>query len=747
MEVVKLLLDNGADPNSCPGKLGYLRPLHCAMLNLHLGSAQVTTQLLLDAGADIDSLTYVAFQTPLFLAIEAGSTQLCQFLLEKGANVHSQDVKQQTCLHVASQAGNRDVVEVLLQYGADINALQSGRNALYCAACEDHQGVVNVLLNFGASAEAKVIQQAQALHRACRRGHTRTLRRLLQYGIDIEVVDVDRSTALHIAVQKGDETMVRLLLEHEARIEAFDIGHLTALHHAVTQRQYHMIMLLLDNGANIEARRVDGSTPLALAALDGWVIAVKLLVSKGANVHAVRNDGSSVLHCGALGGDLEVVSFLLHHKADPQAVCNDKFSVLHWAVLRDGCSRTAIKVLLELGIVTDPLQLVHPGCFRIPDSSSTAARQKIIEVLITQGADLTLSNRYGETVLHLAVRSLQLADFLIEAAVDLDAVDIEGRTALHRAAELGCSAVVDRLVHAGSDVNRRTLLGQTPLHRSFFVRSQGPSDNRLRTVRSLLNRGADTELPDFFGEKCSDWVSRMSYNVGLAAPARFDGIRHPKPLPSIPIENFERLHAAIVAVAGILLDLEESVQRTTELPITHMWLQILGHLLIMADENEEASTALGQTISESSFRTVAGSIDWVCPCDQSKASREAEYFLSGYLFGCCSCLRVSLCSFCLEGLTYEENRTKKTTATCAGHFSVEISRTDRRSRPPGVVNQQLESRAQWLDRLLRTYSCYKTLPCPTSSVGLENDTEMPDARKTQQPDSMLRWMMGISATS
>ena len=746
VELVKLLLDNGADPNSCPGKNGYLRALHCAMLDPEWVTAQATTQLLLDAGADIDSLTNVGCQTPLSLAVEAGSTQLCQFLLEKGANVHSQDVKQKTCLHVASQTGNRDVVEALLQYGADITALQSGRNALYCAAREDHQGVVDVLLNFGASAEAKVLQQAQALHRACRRGHTRTLRRLLQYGIDIEVVDVDRSTALHIAVQNGDETMVRLLLEHEARIEAFDIEHLTALHHAITQRQYYMITLLLDNGANIEARRVDGSTPLALAALDGWVIGVKLLVSKGANVHAVRKDGSSVLHCGALGGDLEVVSFLLHHKANPQSVCDDKSYVLHWAVLRDGCSRTAIKVLLELGIVSDPLQLVHPGCFKMLNSSSTAARQKIIEVLIERGADLTLSNGCGETVLHLVVKSLQLVDFLIKAAVDLDVVDIEGRTALHRAAELGCSAVVTRLVHAGSDVNRRTLLGQTPLHRSLIVRSQGPSDNRLRTVKSLLNSGADTELPDLFGERCSDWVSRMSYNVGLAPQVCFDAVRHPKPLPSIPIENFKRLHAAIVTVAGILLDLENSVQRSIELPVTHMWLQILGHTLIMADASEEASTALAQTISESSFRTAAGRIDWVCPCDQSKAPQEAEYFLSGYLFGCCSCFTVSLCLFCLEGLTYEETRTRKTTATCIGHFSVERLMADRRRRPPGVVNQQLETRTQWLKRLLRTYDCDRVLPCPNSSVALGNDKEIFERRKIKQPVSMLQRMMGISAT-
>ena len=747
VEVVKLLLNNGAAANASPGRNGHLRALHCAMLNPKCETAQAITQLLLDAGADIDSLTNVACRTPLFLAIEVGSTQMCQFLLAKGANVHSRDRKQRTCLHLASRTGNRAIVEVLLQYGADINALQSERNALYCAAREGHQGVADVLLNFGGSAEAKVIQRAQALHYASRRGHTRTVRRLLQYGIDVVAVDVNRSTALPIAVQNGHEDVARLLLEHEARIEAFELRHLTALHHAVAWRQYTMISLLLDFGADIEARRVDGSTPLALAALNGWFLGVELLVNKGADIHAVRNDGSSVLHCGALGGDLEVVLFLLHRNADPQAVCNDKFSVLHWAVLRDGCSRTAIKVLLDLGIAFETVQFVHPGCFGMPDSSSIAARQEIIKALTTRGADLTLANRYGETVLHLAVRSLQLVECLIEAAIDLDAVDFEGRTALHRAAELGCTAVVNRLLGAGSDVNRRTLLGQTPLHRSIFVRSQGPSDNRLRTVKTLLDSGADPEISDLFGQRCTNWMSRMSYNVCLAPRELFDGARRPKPLPSIAIESFERLHAAIVIVVGNLLDLEQSVQWTTGLPVTHMWLQILGHMLIMADEKEEASTALGQTIYESSVKNAAGSIDLTCLCDQSKTLGKAGPFLSGYLFGCDSCSSVPLCSFCLEGLTYEETMTGRTAATCAGQFSVERRTADRYRRPQGVVNQQLETRAQWLDRLFRIYNCHRDLQCPPNSVAIRDNVETSDGDGGQQTNTMLTRMMRIFTTS
>ena len=82
-------------------------------------------------------------------------------------------------------------------------------------------------------------------------------------------------------------------------------------------------------------------------------------------------------------------------------------------------------MLLDFGIALEPLQLVHPGCFGMPDSSPIAERQDIIVVLITRGADLTLASWYGETLLHLPVKSLQPVDFLIDAAIDLDAVDIE----------------------------------------------------------------------------------------------------------------------------------------------------------------------------------------------------------------------------------------------------------------------------------------------------------------------------------
>ena len=144
------------------------------------------------------------------------------------------------------------------------------------------------------------------------------------------------------------------------------------------------------------------------------------------------------------------------------------------------------------------------------------------------------------------------------------------------------------------------------------------------------------------------------------------------------------------------------MQRTIELLVTQIWLQNPGHMLIIDDASEEASTTFAQTISESSLRTAARRVDLVCPCDQSKTLQEAEYFLSGYLFGCYSCFTVFLCSFCWEGLTYEETRIRKTIATCAGRFSVEKLMADRRSRPSRSVNQQLDTRTQWLEWLLRT---------------------------------------------
>jgi len=85
------------------------------------------------------------------------------------------------------------------------------------------------------------------------------------------------------------------------------------------------------------------------------------------------------------------------------------------------------------------------------------------ELLRDAGANLEAVDADGHTPLHYAadVTSTKIVSLLVEAGVNVNAVDSDGYTALHIAA-LGSADCVEVLLAAGADVNVRTNSGRTP---------------------------------------------------------------------------------------------------------------------------------------------------------------------------------------------------------------------------------------------------------------------------------------------
>lgn len=92
---------------------------------------------------------------------------------------------------------------------------------------------------------------------------------------------------------------------------------------------------------------------------------------------------------------------------------------------------------------------------------------EIAEELILRGADVNdVFQEYpGEerTALHLAIEWPDITGLLLSKGAKVDARDDSGRTALHKAAVNGYAATVNRLIHAGADVNASTTRGVTAL--------------------------------------------------------------------------------------------------------------------------------------------------------------------------------------------------------------------------------------------------------------------------------------------
>lgn len=80
--------------------------------------------------------------------------------------VNKCDLDGSTALHLAVQTGSKEVSQVLIQYGADMNCQnKSLQTPLYLAAVGGHQDVLKMLISQGADVNARDSQQKSALHR------------------------------------------------------------------------------------------------------------------------------------------------------------------------------------------------------------------------------------------------------------------------------------------------------------------------------------------------------------------------------------------------------------------------------------------------------------------------------------------------------------------------------------------------------------------------------------------------------
>jgi hypothetical protein len=141
MEIVRILLQRDANVDERDSQFGFT-PLHHAVVH---GRVDVV-EFLLDHGAALSG----ARIPPLTLAAAKGEQTVVRLLLEKGADPNSMDRRSgQTALHLAASRGYAIVCSCLLSHGADPNLqdIFSRWTPLQHAVAKGRQGVVSVFLN------------------------------------------------------------------------------------------------------------------------------------------------------------------------------------------------------------------------------------------------------------------------------------------------------------------------------------------------------------------------------------------------------------------------------------------------------------------------------------------------------------------------------------------------------------------------------------------------------------------------
>lgn len=210
------------------------------------------------------------------------------------------------------------------------------------------------------------------LHDAVRAGDLAAVETLLANGADINETDYVTGTALHVAIAQGDPSIAGLLIKNGADLEAkSELNGARALHLAADFNEGVIVGLLLDHDADIEARDGELRTPLHRAAEAGFNDLVVLLIDRGANVNDREGQfGATPLQQAVDNGHLETAKLLLKRGAEINAVDKRGFSAL--------------------------------SCASQLQSFSNVGGGKLIEYLVSQGADLHVKNAHGQTPLEYA---------------------------------------------------------------------------------------------------------------------------------------------------------------------------------------------------------------------------------------------------------------------------------------------------------------------------------------------------------
>lgn len=192
--------------------------------------------------------------TPLHLAARGGFTGICALLLHRGASPSARNAHGRTPLHEAVLATtdadpSMATLSVLLGTpGCDLNAEdRDGDTPLVLAARLSMQpGVAGQLLVAGCAAGVADARGWTPLHWAAATGNVPLLELLIAYRASVDARNLKRETPLHLAVREGHVEAVVALLGHFAQRNCEDALEVTPLDIARRQADNVMMALLSD---------------------------------------------------------------------------------------------------------------------------------------------------------------------------------------------------------------------------------------------------------------------------------------------------------------------------------------------------------------------------------------------------------------------------------------------------------------------------------------------------------------------
>ncbi|MBO4405988.1 MAG: ankyrin repeat domain-containing protein [Alphaproteobacteria bacterium] len=404
IDMAKLLLENGADPNIDGGK---------AIRSAIIKGTYDKLKLLLEKGADPNIRLIFEKVSPLSFAIklmvdrrsrwsEENETYLdllkkSELLIKHGADKNVTDRDGNTTLMLAAEKGKIKLAKLLLKksnLNSDLNVevidlLLSGKNNIPRSKAWISEKSESVLKAMPIDINAQDKYGCTALMLAANNGHYGMVQLLLEHGADVNIKSNKGNTALMAAVvNRGRYGMLQLLLEHGADPNIrqgsendspliFVIKRMVEVKSRLPEEDktyldmLKMLELLIKHGADKNVTDKDGKTALMLAAEEGKMKIAKLLLKKPSDLN------------------VEVIDLLLSGK-------NNIPGSKAWISEKSGSVLKAMPINVNAQDKNGRTALM---------SATDRGHYEMVQLLLEHGADVSIKNKRGGTVLDCAKSS------------------------------------------------------------------------------------------------------------------------------------------------------------------------------------------------------------------------------------------------------------------------------------------------------------------------------------------------------
>jgi ankyrin repeat protein len=392
-------------------------------------------------------LHYAAVRNPYrlkYISPEPDTERTVKLLLEKKVNVLALDnLENKVCYLHAAEHGNWRFVRALAKEGIRLNRTDKNGNTGIHTAC-----------HYAGNANGDLSRVED---------YYQTVKAFVDAGVDIDESNADGRTARYLAIGSGAK-----------KIGAFLAG-----------------VPVEEAGEEVQLRLAAGGMDLFRAVLKADYEAMAALIKLGALADDLSPEDGSFpgmtalgIACATLSGD--VAAFLLDHGANPNYRDAGGRTAIWYCVSRSADKNNQsdpeiecphiVRVMLSHGFdlngfVDDNSDtMLNRACKA--EHEGYATKTIMIRSFLDAGADVNISNRFGETpLMHASKKDFSnLGDIqllLLEKGADTAMKDRDGNTALHYAAGNGSMAgaktLAENLLDYGTDAKAVNNRGKTAL--------------------------------------------------------------------------------------------------------------------------------------------------------------------------------------------------------------------------------------------------------------------------------------------